>query len=259
MMYIHDSGPVDQQTVIFLHGNGSNGTMWKSHMASLSSYHCLAPDLPGFGRSNHREWFSIDEVVSELVELIRAHAVEQKVHLVGLSLGGSLAIQLIGAVPGLLDSALVDGAGVLPVPGLAILKIGLRLAQPFLHSESIIRMISQWMVKIPEEDYEEFKKGMLSVHPASFTRAIIQANQMGQPLGLRHAPCRVLFVAGENEPSTTHRSNAMLTELMPKAHYRVVRSVGHGWMSEEADLHIRMVEAWIKNSSLPHELVRAGF
>ena len=115
------------------------------------------------------------------------------------------------------------------------------------------------MVRVPEEDYEEFKKGMLAVHPASFTRAIIQANQAGQPQGLRHAPCRVLFVAGENEPNTTHQSNAMLAELMPSAVSRVVLGVGHGWMSEQPDLHIRMAEAWIRDSTLPHELVRAGF
>lgn len=258
-MYVHENGPADGQAIIFLHGNGSNGTMWKSHMAGLSSYHCLAPDLPGFGRSNHRKWSSIDEVVDELVELIRAHAVEQKVHVVGLSLGGSLAIQLLGAVPGLLESVIVDGAGVLPVPGLAFMKVGLRLLQPFLHTEPIIRMIAQWMVRIPEEEYEDFKNGMLAAHPASFTHSILQANQMGQPPGLQHAPCRVLFVAGENEPGTTHQSNAMLAELMPEALSRVVLGVGHGWMSELPDLHIRMADAWIRNLSLPHELIEAGF
>jgi pimeloyl-ACP methyl ester carboxylesterase len=258
-MYVHEIGPEGGQPVIFIHGIGANGAIWKSHMASLANYHCLAPDLPGFGRSNHQEWTSMDEVATELVDLIRTYAKDDKVHLVGLSLGGSIAIQLLGIVPGLLESVIVDGAGVLPIPGLSLMKIGLRILQPFLHTDLVIKTISRSLVKIPEEDFEEFKKGMLAVHPASFTRALIHANQAGQPPGLKYAPSRVLFVAGEKEPSATHRSNAMLTELMLEALYRVIPGVGHGWMSELTDLHIRMVDAWIRNSSLPHELVRAGF
>ena len=258
-MYVHESGPVGRQSIFFLHGSGSNGAMWKSHMASLANYHCLAPDLPGFGRSNHQEWTTIEHVVNELVDLIRGHAIEEKVHLVGLSLGGTLAIQLLSVVPGLLESVIVDGAGVLPIRGLSLMKIGLRILQPFLHTDLVTKLISQSMVKIPEEDYEDFKKGMLAVHPPSFTRALIKAKQTGQPPGLKYAPGRVLFVAGEREPKTTLRSNAMLAELMPNALCRVVLGVGHGWMSEEPDIHIRMVEAWIRNISLPHELIHAGF
>jgi hypothetical protein len=69
----------------------------------------------------------------------------------------------------------------------------------------------------------------------------------------------VLFVAGEKEQKTTLRSNALLAELMPKALNRVVLGVGHGWMSEEPDVHIRMVEAWLRERSLPNELIKAGF
>jgi pimeloyl-ACP methyl ester carboxylesterase len=233
--------------------------MWKSHMAILGNYHCLAPDYPGFGRSSNQEWTSIDEIANDLVDIVRKYAQGEKVHIVGTSLGGAIAIRLLGMIPGLLESVIVDGAGVLPLPGLFIMKIGLRILQPFLHTDFVIKTISRTMVKIPEENYEEFRKAMLSVIPSSFTRSIIQANHVQQPYGLKHVPCRVLFVAGEKEPKTILRSNAMLAELMPKALNRVVLGVGNGWMSEEPDLHIRMVETWLSDRPLPNELIKAGF
>jgi pimeloyl-ACP methyl ester carboxylesterase len=233
--------------------------MWKSHMAILRNYHCLAPDYPGFGRSRNQEWTSIDEIAKELVDIVRKYAPGGKVHIVGTSLGGAITIRLLGMIPGLLESVIVDGAGVLPLSGLFMMKIGLRILQPFLHTDFVIKTISRTLVKIPKEDYEEFRTGMLSVTPSSFTRSFVQANHVQQPHGLKHVPCRVLFVAGEKEPKTTLRSNAMLAELMPKALNRVVLGVGRRWMSEELDLHIRMVEAWLRDKSLPSELIRAGF
>jgi hypothetical protein len=67
--------------------------------------------------------------------------------------------------------------------------------QPFLHRDFVIRIIAG-MMKIPEEDYAEFKKGMLIMSPPSFTRSFLQASAMGIPPSLEEVPCRVLFVAG---------------------------------------------------------------
>ena len=50
-MFIHESGSPGSPAIVFLHGNGANGTMWKTHMEQLADFHCLAPDFPGFGQS----------------------------------------------------------------------------------------------------------------------------------------------------------------------------------------------------------------
>jgi pimeloyl-ACP methyl ester carboxylesterase len=258
-MYVHEGGPVQGPVVLFLHGEGANGTMWNHHANRLKDHHCLAPDYPGFGRSKDQEWSSIDEIVNQLVDLIRKYAKEGKIHIVGTSLGGTLAIKLLGAIPGLLESVIVDGAGVLPFPGAFIMKVGLRVLEPFLHTDFVLNTISRTLIKIPEGNFEEFKEDMLSVTPSSFTRSIIEASQVSQPRGLGHVTCRVLFIAGENDPKSILRSNAMLAKLMPHAMNCVVLGVGHGWIREETELHIRMVEAWLEGRSLPSEFVRAGF
>ena len=52
-IYVHESGTPGSPAVVFLHGAGASGRMWREHIARLTGFRCLAPDLPGFGRSNH--------------------------------------------------------------------------------------------------------------------------------------------------------------------------------------------------------------
>jgi pimeloyl-ACP methyl ester carboxylesterase len=58
-MFVHESGSLERPTIVFLQGNGANGSMWKSHMEQLTDFHCLAPGFPGFGQSRSAEIFRI--------------------------------------------------------------------------------------------------------------------------------------------------------------------------------------------------------
>ncbi len=69
-MFIHESGTNTNPTIIFLHGDGANGAMWEKLMEQLSDYHCLAPDFPGFGRSNDLEWISINDTTDRVIDVI---------------------------------------------------------------------------------------------------------------------------------------------------------------------------------------------
>jgi pimeloyl-ACP methyl ester carboxylesterase len=253
-MFIHESGPLGRPTIVFLHGNGANGGMWKSHMQVLSDYHCLAPDFPGFGHSGSQEWVSLQATTEEVLKLVHEHTPQSKVHIVGLSLGGSVAMTWLSTAPHLVDHAIVDGAGVQPLPGLAFMKVGFRLMQPFMHTDFVIRTIAS-MTKIPAEDYADFKQGMLSMSPSSFTRSFLQASSMSLPPGLENVMCRVLLVAGEREPQVVKESQASLAGLLPNAENYLALGLGHGWLAEAPDLHCSMVRAWIQDEAMPERLV----
>jgi pimeloyl-ACP methyl ester carboxylesterase len=256
-MFIHESGSPERQTIVFLHGNGANGSMWKTHMAQLSDYHCFAPDFPGFGQSGDEEWISLRATTDEVIKLVRERTPQSRVHIVGLSLGGSVAMTWLSTAPDLVDHAIVDGAGVQPLPGLPLMKVGFRLMQPFMHTDFIIGIIAR-MTKVPAEEYEEFKQGMLAMSPSSFTRSFLQASSMRLPPGLEEAVCRVLFVAGEREPEVVRQSQASLVRLLPNADRYIAPGMGHGWLAEAPDLHCSMVRAWLQDELLPETLVRVS-
>lgn len=255
-MYIHESGSYGKPTIVFLHGNGANGNMWKSHMEQLSDFHCLAPDFPGFGQSGDQEWISLAATTAEVIRLVQERTPHRRVHLVGLSLGGSVAITWLGTAPELVDHAIVDGAGVRPLPGLPLMKVGFRLMQPFLHSDFVIRLIAR-MTKIPAKDYAAFKQGMRLMSPASFTRSFLQASSMGTPPGLEKAACRILFVAGAKEPQAVRQSQVSLARLLSSAESYTAPGMGHGWLAQAPELHCHMVQRWIKDEPIPTALVKS--
>ncbi len=78
--------------IIFLHGTWHDSSQWLSIMEQLSlSYHCFAPELPGFSESEfYSTHYSINQIVESLAEYIAALKLE-KVYLVGHSLGGWIA------------------------------------------------------------------------------------------------------------------------------------------------------------------------
>jgi pimeloyl-ACP methyl ester carboxylesterase len=249
-MFVHESGTSARPTIVFLHGNDASGAMLKAHTEQLTDYHCLAPDFPGFGQSNDQEWISISETADQVIEIIRDRAWHSRAHIVGLSLGGSVAMTLLSKAPELVDHAIVDGAGVLPLPCLPLMKVGLPILKPFLHTNFVIKTIAR-SFKIPNDDYDEFKHGMLAMSPSSFARSFLQAIAMRQPAGLQEVVCSVLFVSGENDPRAVKQSNVMLAEIMPNAQSRMSLGMGHGWLAQAPALHVRMVRAWVEDRPLP--------
>lgn len=78
--------------IIFLHGSWNEGSQWVPVMESLShDYHCLAPDLLGFGESEIPDiHYSVDVQVECLAEFLLALKLE-RVYLVGDTLGAWIA------------------------------------------------------------------------------------------------------------------------------------------------------------------------
>jgi 3-oxoadipate enol-lactonase len=89
-MRIQQAGATTAPVVVLLHGSGRAGRMWDPALGSLSGrWHVLAPDLPGFGRSDGP--FTVAGAARAVRDTIAVQTAP--VHLCGLSLGGVIAIR----------------------------------------------------------------------------------------------------------------------------------------------------------------------
>jgi len=251
-LHLYETGHKNNHAIIFLHGVGSSGLMWEAHMKSLQSYYCIAPDLPGHGNSRGVEWSTLSQTADYIRGLILSLP-HNRASLVGLSLGGSVTIELLGKYSSIIDHAIVDGSGVIPIKGVKAIKLGVSLVSPFIHSGVVIKAVSAG-IGIQKADMKNFSRDMKMVSPASFRRAFCQANEMTLPPAMDKVTTPTLFVAGDKEAKETIESNRKLAALLPNATCRIAPELGHGWLAQKPDLHIEMVRAWIEEGNIMPEL-----
>ena len=85
-------------SLVFIHGNSMNSDLFLPQVNSkkFQDYNCLAMDLPGHGKSDKSEDYSISSLVNKVAEKI---ANLERFLLVGHSLGGQIAIHLLRKFP----------------------------------------------------------------------------------------------------------------------------------------------------------------
>ncbi|MDY7225700.1 alpha/beta hydrolase [Hyalangium rubrum] len=94
------SGPLDGEPVVFLHGNVSSCRFYEETLAAMPSrYRCLAPDFRSYGGSARAPIDAtrgLRDFSDDLLSLLRhpkALPSPRKVHLLGWSAGGGVAMQ----------------------------------------------------------------------------------------------------------------------------------------------------------------------
>ncbi len=87
-------------TLVFLHYFGGSSGAWTEVIEELEEdYHCVAPDLRGFGASDFLpENFAVNDYADDVVSLIRVLRIENYV-LIGHSMGGKIALALAARNP----------------------------------------------------------------------------------------------------------------------------------------------------------------
>jgi pimeloyl-ACP methyl ester carboxylesterase len=112
-------------TIVFLHGTRLTGAQWAAQVAALKGdYRCLTPDLPGHG-SAAAQAFTIDGAAELVAELIEREATGGRAILVGLSLGGYVAMAVAARWPERVAGLVISGATAEPVPPRSIAYRGL--------------------------------------------------------------------------------------------------------------------------------------
>ncbi len=106
--FYNSSGEDRDETVLFLHGSGPGVTAWSNWQFALPAlagqFRCLAPDLVGFGATEHpknpptgmRNWMRL--WIDQCLAFMDALKLD-KVNLVGNSMGGAIALHLLMEAP----------------------------------------------------------------------------------------------------------------------------------------------------------------
>ena len=85
--------------VLLLHGLGGSHDEWRMQIPVFAAKHrVIAPDLRGFGASERREPFTIQQHARDMAALLAGLSIE-RAHVIGLSMGGAVAIEMALRTP----------------------------------------------------------------------------------------------------------------------------------------------------------------
>jgi pimeloyl-ACP methyl ester carboxylesterase len=228
--------------------------MWQGHIEALPDFHCLAPDLPGHGRSRDVPWASRADTADRVIKLIEGLP-ERRAHVVGLSLGGSVALEIMARRSEVLDHVVIDGCGAIGTRLAILMKLGVTAVSPFIRRPVVGRLVAKAIGITDPIGVDDLLGQFRQVDPRSFRRAFSDAQDVRIDEALLRSACPTLLVAGERELAVVRGSNRLLGDVLPRAESRMFPGAGHGWLGTAPDVHVAMVRAWITDQPAPCELV----
>jgi pimeloyl-ACP methyl ester carboxylesterase len=227
---IQQAGATTAPVVVLLHGSGRAGRMWGPALTDLSaSWHVLAPDLPGFGRSEGP--FTIAGAAQAVSDVIAVQTAP--VHLCGLSLGGVVAVRAAARLGAKVASLVVTGTPVVPGRDLpAALRRFRRLPAPLLPLFSDVTGRREWLRMLDELERADLRGYLPQVT----------------------APAMVIC------GSRDWRAMPAACELaggLPDGRLWIAPHQGHSWPSTSPELFSKVVAGFIA-AAAPGELAGAG-
>ncbi|WP_211208377.1 alpha/beta fold hydrolase [Corynebacterium lubricantis] len=246
--YPTENRPHTGETIIFLHGGSAGGWTWQGVVEHLPDRHILTPDLPGFGERYKTQWPGLDAVADEIAELIRSRAVGGQAHVVGLSLGGVVAIRLITRHPEVVRSCLITGA---PVAGYSrVEKFVISLQVPLWHRRWY------WALQVPlfriPQDAQELFITTASRPSPDTNRAMfhdVVDKTLTESTISYSGP--VLAVTAEHETSSISKAFPLLREALPQLQTWTAPRVHHAWSAEDPELFTDMVRTFTETGKWP--------
>ncbi len=193
------------ETIILLHGLGSNGTDWQQQIDYFSpNYRVIAIDCRGHGRSDKPDGkYTIPLFADDMVQLFD-HLKIDSFHLVGFSMGGMTAFQIAVDNPQKIKTlTIINSAPEVPYNTLAIkLTVWSRLALiKLMGLDKLSKVIGKKLFPSEHQENlrEQFRTSMKMLTNSSYTRSLLSFLGWDVSDKLSSLQMPVLVVAAEHD------------------------------------------------------------
>ena len=234
-----------EPTIVFIHGAGISSWMWRQQLASLVGFKGLAVELPGHGASR-APWISVPDAADAVARVIKNEVPGGKAHVVGLSLGGVVALQLLAQDPDTVDQMLVSGTLATGIAGARALAGLTALTLPIGKLGPLVRLTAK-MMAVPPEDYPSLLADVRRLEAGPLHQMILDVTTFRPPPALAERRHPVLVVAGSKEHWKIRESVGRLVALMPNARGGFISGGVHTWNWQWPDRFNTLVGTWFRD------------
>ena len=243
------------QTILFLHSGESYYLEFSRVVPFLQNeYQIFLVDLPAHSSSREIP-FSFDNAVSGLAHLITTYVEDKQAHIVGLSLGGFIGLDLVRRRPELVRSLWCTGCA--PFSGFRRWA----MSRSFLLS-GLVAVAGQ----VANDSIFWASLGK-DVEPIAGLRAEVQSNQNIRTLKpmfdelasftlanlAQIENSRVAIIAGGKQDNVedTLKAGNVLRKTNPQCNAFVVRDAIHWWSLQLPEIFAHGVKAWVEDKEMP--------
>jgi 3-oxoadipate enol-lactonase len=242
----HNPHDLSTRPLVLLHGLGSSGEDWFLQRSHFSKYYpILTLDLRGHGRSSMGTgWPTMGDLVIDVVAMLEEVGCSSA-HILGLSLGGAVALQLALDFPDLVYSLTsVNSFARLRISGRGWVR---SLGRLFLLLIGRMDLLGTWIAAgiFPDpgqEAWREAAAARIGANPReSYLRAMRAVMRFDVTSRLQEIRVPTLIVAGERDKTIALEAKEFMAESIPGA--RMVRfpDSGHGTPYDAADRFYEVV------------------
>lgn len=231
------------ELVLMLHGVGGNRRNWARQLDAFSeSYLAVAWDARGYGDSDDYEGeFIFSDVAADLIRVID-HFGKRQAHLVGLSMGGNIALDFAMRFPDRVKTLVLADTDT----GMSHLSEEERAQFLALRSEPVIAGVPLEQIAAPivkslvgqsatDAARRELTDSILRLHRASYVKAVkaVLDFTLSEPLGSITIP--TLLVVGQEDTLTPPALSEQMCAELCNAELAVIERAGHLSNIEQPD------------------------
>jgi len=218
-LWVADHRRINEPPFLLIHGAGGTHLDWGMPIRKLSNF---APDLNGHGRSHGDGHLSLTDHADDLAALLDALDI-QKIHVVGHSMGGGIALTLALNHPD-------------RVAGLGLIATGARLkvhpdiltraeSQP----EAVAELLSRWLWggSVDDAVRERGKSQFMTLKPSIIARDYAASNVFDARARLGDIRAPTLVLCGTEDVMTPPKFSDSLATSIAGARLRLFEGAGH--------------------------------
>jgi 3-oxoadipate enol-lactonase len=247
------SGPEAGPIVCLAHSLSADSGIWAEQVPALLSagWRVLRLDMRGHGGSDPVAGDCAMDDLADDVALVLDFLALDRVHFVGLSIGGMIGQTLGLRHAGRLSSLMLCGTSPQAVPGgmamwearfAAIARAG--SLEP-LADDTMARWFTPAFRPRRPDRWLQVRNTVAATSPAGYiagARAIIDFDVLDR---LPQVRTPTLVVCGDDDPGTPAEGNRKIAELIPGARYEEISPARHIPMMEHPEIFNRILLEWL--------------
>lgn len=233
-IHFEEHNPQGYPTVLLLHGLGATAESWSLQLPEFhaAGYRLLIPDIRAFGQSTYPGGsMQVAELAQDMVRLLQ-HTSTDRTHIVGISMGGAIALQIALDFPDLVEKLVLVNTFSHLRPERAGVWGYFALRFILIHTtgmSSQAKAVAQRVFPRPEqaELRRLLRSQIMQADPAGYRAAMRALARFDVRARLTEVRLPVLVITGGQDTTVAPDTQLALANSLPNARQVIIPQAGH--------------------------------